>query len=304
MKKIVFLFPGQGSQYVGMGKDFYHSFKEAKDTFDEASEILNKPLTRLMFEGPDEELTYTENSQCAIFVLSMAILRCLPSVSPSICTGLSLGEYSALCASGKLSFKDTLKLVSLRASFMNDACKKNKGSMSAVLGMNRLEVDRIFSTLHGVNVANYNAPGQIVISGTQEGVSLASSLLKESGAKRIIPLQVSGAFHSPLMADAANLLKPHIEMASINSSPIDLVMNVTGTFVDNSEEIKKCLIEQVTGSVKWEQGIEIIDKSEPDLYLEIGSGKVLTGLNKKIGVSSETISVEKCVELDQLERFL
>lgn len=298
-KRLAFLFPGQGAQYVGMGKAFFDAFPLAKETFQEADDILKENLTKIIFEGPEALLTQTKNSQLGIFVVSMAMLHNVP-LKPDVCSGLSLGEYSALAASHRLGFKETLLLVRERAILMNAACEKTSGTMAAVLGLDAAGIEAAVKGLNGVWVANYNAPGQTVISGTKEGIELAASVLKEHGAKRVIPLTVHGAFHSGLMQSARDGLAPFIAKAPIQDSPIDFVMNVPGNYVKDIAEIKRCLAAQVTESVRWEQGIRAM--KDVDLFIEIGCGKTLTGLNRKIGV--ETRSVEAPADLDVLIKEL
>lgn len=308
MKKIAFLFPGQGAQYVGMGKDFAESFSIARETFEEADDILGFSLSQIIFEGPEDLLTQTKISQLAIFVNSVAILRTLqqqmPEAIPFVCTGLSLGEYTALYASGKLSFKDTLLLVQKRAQLMNDACESIPGTMAAVLGLSGSDVESAIRGISGAWVANYNCPGQVVISGTKEGVEKGSEALKSKGAKRVLSLNVSGAFHSGLMQKAQDALSPYVLAASLKETPIKLVMNAPGTFVEKMEEMRKYLISQVTQSVRWEQGILAIDAQGIDLYIEIGCGKTLSGMNRKIGVKGLTLSIDKVADLDEAAKHI
>jgi [acyl-carrier-protein] S-malonyltransferase len=304
MKKIALIFPGQGAQYPGMGKDFADHFQPARETFEEADDILQERLSKVIFEGPESELTKTKNSQLGIFVTSAAILRSLPELHPVVCSGLSLGEYTALWASGRLSFKDTLLLVQKRAQFMNEACEATKGTMAAVLGFTAAQTDQALVGSQGVWVANYNCPGQTVISGTKEGVEKAIAVLKAAGAKRVLPLQVHGAFHSGLMKRAQDALTPYIARSPIVDSPVEFVMNASGDFVTSIDEIKHLLALQVTHSVRWEQGILAIEKKGIDLYIEIGCGKTLAGLNKKIGVNAPTLSVDKLADRDETLRQL
>lgn len=300
MKK-AFLFPGQGAQIVGMGKDFYDSFQIAKEIFQEADDLLNMSLSKIIFEGPADLLTQTKNSQLAIFVNSMAILKVLeeqmPDLKPDVCAGLSLGEYTAVCASGRLGFKETLLLVRERAKLMNEACETAAGTMAAVLGMSAEEIVAALQGLEGVWVANFNAPGQTVISGTKEGIEKAAFLLKEKGAKRVLPLTVHGAFHSGLMEKAQVGLKPILDRALLQDSPVGFVMNVPGDFVKGIEAVRANLKAQVTQSVKWEQGIEAMKREGIQLFLEIGCGKTLTGLNKKMGTAA-CLSIEKVGDLE------
>lgn len=300
--KSAFLFPGQGAQYSGMGKDFYDAFPVARATFQEADDLLSENLSKIIFEGPEPLLTQTRNSQVAIFVTSVAILRTIhqqfPELKPSVCSGLSLGEYTALFAAGRLGFAETLLLVQERGRLMNEACERTSGTMAAVLGMDAAGIESAVQGLPGVWVANYNAPGQTVISGTKEGIEKAAVVLKEKGAKRVIPLTVHGAFHSGLMQSAQDGLASWVERSPIQESAIELVMNVPGKAVSGVEEMKRCLISQVTHSIRWEQGIQSMGSM--DLYLEIGCGKTLTGLGKKIGVQGLCLSIDKIADLDQL----
>jgi [acyl-carrier-protein] S-malonyltransferase len=302
MKRIAFLFPGQGAQYPGMGKDFFLHFSIAKETFQEADDLLEESLSSVIFEGSEAELTKTKNSQLGIFVFSVALSRVLqqqlPSLIPIVSSGLSLGEYSALWATGKLSFKETLFLVRERARLMTEACEKIPGTMVAVLGLTALEIDAALQGVPEVWVANYNCPGQTVISGTAMGVENGSRILKANGARRLISLQVQGAFHSGLMRIAEKGLAPFVNKAPLIQTNVDLVMNASGDFASSLEEIRKLLIAQVTHSVRWEQGILAIEKRGIDLYLEIGCGKTLAGLNKKIGSSAPTTSIEKLEDLE------
>jgi [acyl-carrier-protein] S-malonyltransferase len=310
MKKTAFLFPGQGAQYVGMGKDFFDQFLEAKEIFQEADDILGESLSTLIFEGPSDQLTLTKNSQKAIFVVSIALLRVLqkqlPDLVPNVCAGLSLGEYSAVCAAKKISFKDALLLVRDRALYMQQSCEANAGTMRVILGLEAPLVEEAIAKLqpnHAIWVANINCPGQIVISGTESGIEAASTALKDLGAKRVLPLEVSGAFHSGLMQDAQKKLEPKIEQTTLYDSDIALVMNIPGGYVKNLVDIRENLIRQVTGTVRWEQGIRAILNEEVNLFVEIGCGKTLSGMNKKIGVASDAIwSLEKVADLEILAR--
>ncbi|HSX03716.1 MAG TPA: ACP S-malonyltransferase [Rhabdochlamydiaceae bacterium] len=307
-KKFALLFPGQGAQYPGMGKDFYDLFPAARAVFEEADAILSTKFSDLIFNGAAEELKKTKNSQLSIFIMSIALLRCFEEkfspLAPQVVAGLSLGEFSALVAAKKLSFRDALLLVKARAEYMNEACLKHKGAMSAVLGLEAAEVEAAIAHLENVWVANLNCPLQVVISGTPEGVEMASQLLKQKGAKRALPLEVSGAFHSGLMKEAQERLKSHVFEAALLESEVDLVMNVPGGYVSSIEEIRSNMILQVTHPVRWEQGIRAMVQKKIDLFIEIGPGKTLTGMNKKIAPSVPVFNLEKVADLNiLLEQF-
>ncbi len=307
-KKIAFLFPGQGAQYVGMGKDFAHTYPEAKETFEEADDLLGSGLSKIIFEGPEDALTETRNSQTAIFVNSIAILQTLqrlfPELKPDVCAGLSLGEYSALVAAGNLSFQHCLPIVQYRGQYMNEACEEVRGTMAVVMGMAPEEVEAAVAGLNmpkDLWVANYNCPGQIVVSGTLKGVEAGSQVLKERGAKRVLLLQVYGAFHSGLMQSALDRLAPHIGQAPIVRGNAALVQNVPGDYVKDLDKIRHNLIQQVVAPVRWEQGVRAMQREGIDLYVEIGCGKTLAGMNKRIGVTAPTVSVDKVEDLRLFE---
>jgi [acyl-carrier-protein] S-malonyltransferase len=307
-QRMAFLFPGQGAQYPGMGRDFYDAFPVAKETFQEADDLLQESFSHLIFEGAPSELTLTKNSQIAIFIVSAAILRTVqqqfPLLCPFVCAGLSLGEYTALMAAGKISFAECLELVRIRAQAMHEACERKKGIMHVVLGLSEeavAQVVRSFGPDAQLWIANLNCPEQVVIAGTEEMAASAIPLLKEKGAKRILPLDVSGAFHSGLMLPAQEKLSSKIAEVQLLDSPIELVMNVPGDFVKDLELMRRYLVEQVVSPVRWEKGIRAI---EVDMYLEMGPGKTLSGMNKRIGVSAPTLSVEKVSDLEQLAKHL
>lgn len=309
--KIAFIFPGQGAQYVGMGRDFFEAHEIARATYEEAEEILSSHITKIVFEGPESSLTETRNSQVGIFVTSVAILRVLekqfPNLKPSMSAGLSLGEYTALYASGRVNFADCLKVVQLRANFMNEACEKNPGTMAVILGMSADEVEEAVRQVNMPNdlwAANFNCPGQVVISGTRKGIDAGTSALLAKGAKRVLPLQVHGAFHSGLMRSAEKSLAPYISALELKESPIALIMNVVGNPVQDVDQIKLNLTRQVTQSVRWEQGVRAMASEGVDLFVEIGCGKTLAGFNKRIGVTAPTISVDKVIDLEQIAQQL
>jgi [acyl-carrier-protein] S-malonyltransferase len=310
-QKIAFLFPGQGAQYPGMARDFYDHYAIAKETFEESDELLNRKLSSVVFEGPEQALTETRNSQLGIFVSSLAILRVIrklfPTMTPSLCAGLSLGEYTALSASGRLAFADGVGLVDQRARYMNDACETTQGTMAVILGLDADAVEQLVKEVNLPNdlwAANFNCPGQVVISGTLKGIEAGTTAAKAKGAKRVLPLQVHGAFHSGLMKAAEEKLTPHITHVPLKESSQELVMNVTGGPVHKTSEIRDNLIMQVTHPVRWEQGIRHMARNGVDLFVELGCGKTLAGFNKRIGVSAPMISIEKIADIHLLEELL
>jgi [acyl-carrier-protein] S-malonyltransferase len=309
MKRYAFLFPGQGAQYPGMGKDFYEQFSIAKETFQAVDEFLKDSFSKLIFEGPAPELTLTKNSQIAIYICSMAILRVVqqqfPDLKPAFCAGLSLGEYTALTAAGKADFTDCLDLVRTRALAMHQACEEVKGSMQVVLGMTEESVEAVIKEINPpqpVWIANLNCPGQIVIAGSLEALAMASDKLKQKGAKRILPLEVSGAFHSGLMQSAQKKLAAKIATVPFHESPVEIVMNVPGRSISSIDPMRQMLIEQVVSPVRWEKGIRHMMENQVQVYVEMGPGKTLNGMNKRIGVAEPTISVEKVADLDELHK--
>lgn len=310
-KRYVFLFPGQGAQYVGMGKDFIQEFPVVRQTIEEANDLLRRDIGKIILEGPEELLTETANSQVAIYIISLAYLRVLeqlvPGITPAFTAGLSLGEYTALTAAGYLPFEQGLSLVQLRGQAMNDACVQHPGTMAVVLGLTSEEVEeavRETALPNDLWAANFNCPGQVVISGTPRGIEAGSSVLTRKGAKRILPLKVHGAFHSGLMRPAALRLKEAIDETQWSQGSIPVAMNTTGKLSENIDEIKSLLTEQVTSPVRWEQSILVLEQQGIDAYLEIGCGKALSGFNKRIGVKAPTYSLEKTTDLAALEELL
>ncbi|MBM3201454.1 MAG: ACP S-malonyltransferase [Chlamydiae bacterium] len=307
MKQYVMIFPGQGAQYVGMAKDFYEQFDLAKQVFEEAADIVSFNVADLVFNSDAEELSLTKNSQLGIYVASMAILRVIEKDfglnTPMVAAGLSLGEYSALTAANKIKFADCLTLVRARGLYMHEASLEEQGTMAAVLG---LEEEAVSSALKGlpVYVANLNCMGQVVISGKKEFFPAATEQLKQAGAKRVIPLDVSGAFHTDLMDSAKIRLEPKILQTPFYSSSVDVFMNVSAKKAETEEEIKKNLIAQVVSPVRWQASIKEIEKLSPSLYLEIGPGTTLAGMNRKNQVVSATVSIGKVEDLKLLEGAL
>lgn len=279
-----YVFPGQGAQFVGMGKDLYDNNPEARALFDKADEILGFKITDLMFNGTEEDLRQTKVTQPAIFLHSVILARSLGSdFRPDMVAGHSLGEFSALVAAGALGFEDGLRLVSKRAHAMQRACELNPSTMAAVLALPDDKVEEICTTVDDVVApANYNCPGQVVISGTNAGIDAACAKMLEAGAKRALKLKVGGAFHSPLMAPAQEELEQAIRDAEFSEPVCPVYQNVDGKPHTDPEEIKQNLIKQLTAPVRWTQDVEAMIADGADDFTELGPGNVLQGLVKKI----------------------
>ena len=285
-----YVFPGQGAQFTGMGKDLYESSALAKDLFEKANEILGFRITDIMFEGTAEELKETKVTQPAVFLHSVILAKTLgDDFKPEMVAGHSLGEFSALVANGALSFEDGLKLVSQRALAMQKACEITPSTMAAVLGLADNIVEEVCASIDGVVVAaNYNCPGQLVISGETSAVEAACTAMKEAGAKRALLLPVGGAFHSPMMEPAREELAAAIEATTFSTPICPVYQNVTATAVSSPEEIKKNLIIQLTAPVKWTQSVQQMIADGATLFTEVGPGKVLAGLIGKIDKEAVT----------------
>ncbi len=291
MKAIVF--PGQGAQFPGMGKELYENNPKAKELFDKANEVLGFPITDIMFEGTAEELKQTKVTQPAIFLHSVILALTAEDFNPDMVAGHSLGEFSALVANGVLTFEDGLKLVSQRAQAMQEACEINPSTMAAILGLPDEKVEEVCASITEEIVvpANYNCPGQLVISGSNKGIEIACEKMKEAGAKRALPLPVGGAFHSPLMEPARQNLQEAILATEFSNPSCPVYQNVSTTAVTDVEEIKKNLIAQLTAPVKWTQSVQNMVADGATEFVECGPGKVLQGLVKKIHREAEVSSI-------------
>lgn len=308
--KIAFIFSGQGSQYIGMGKELYDNIPSCKKIYDKANEVLGFDLKELIFNGDKEELNITENTQPAILTTSIAILQAIKDkgINPDIVAGLSLGEYSALVASEALDFETAVSLVKKRGRFMQEAVPQGIGSMVAVIGLNEDKIKKVLKVASErgiVEIANYNTNNQIVIGGESEAVELASELLKESGARRVIPLKVSGPFHTSLLNQASIKLKNEFENIHFNTPKIKTITNVTADFIENGDEIKNLLINQVKSSVRWSETIERMLDEGIDTFIEIGPLKTLSSFVREISKEKKaTVKIFNVEDLKSLNKTL
>ncbi len=296
---IAVIFPGQGAQYVGMGKALAEKYPVAENIFELADEILGFHISEMIFNGPEEELTLTKNSQPAIYITSWAAFSVLrermPELKPSYYAGLSLGEYTAYTAAAAFNFEDGLKIVRKRGELMRKSAEKNPGTMASVMGLPLEKVEELCEKVNSrnpVNVANINSPGQIVISGSVEGVREASLKASEAGAKRVIELKVSGAFHSSLMQDAADGLSEYLSGIEISLPETPVISNVLAREAAGSEDMKNTLADQVTHSVRWQQSMEYINTFSTNIFIECGCGKVLRNLLKRIVPDAKAFGIE------------
>jgi len=305
MEKVAFIFPGQGSQYIGMGKDFFENFREAREVFQEADDVLHLSISSLCFQGPEEALKLTENTQPAVLTTSIAVLRVLQAekgVVPNLVAGHSLGEYSALVVSGALAFADSVQIVRLRGRFMQEAVPVGEGAMAAILGMERGQVEKLCEEAAQGDVltpANFNCPGQIVIAGHTKAIERAMERVKQNG-KKAVALPVSAPFHSPLMKPAGERLGKVLEGITIQDLKIPVVTNVEADINQSKERVKELLVTQVSSPVRWEESMQKISGNGIEQILEIGPGKVLSGLMKRINPKVETKNIEDIQTLKKI----
>lgn len=301
MSKIAFIYPGQGAQVCGMGQDFYEQTETGKQVFDLATEILGFSVPELCFTKNDR-LDITEYTQAAMVTTSIAMTKVLEEkgVKPDVAAGLSLGEYCALYAAGAMTEKDAIATVRQRGILMQEAVPVGQGAMAAILAMDASAIEEVISGIDGVQIANYNCPGQIVISGKKEAVETACEKLKEAGAKRAIMLNVSGPFHSGMLTGAGEKLGEVLEKVEIHPLSIPYVANVTAEYVNDAADVKPLLMKQVSSSVRWEQSVRAMLADGVDTFIEIGPGKTLAGFMKKIDRTVKVLNIEKLEDVDKV----
>lgn len=300
MSRIAFIFPGQGAQKAGMGKDFYEQTEIGRHRFDTASRLLKLDMAALCFE-PNDNLDITEYTQAAMVTTSIAMMEVLMDrgIKPDVTAGLSLGEYCALTAAGVLSADDAIRLVRTRGILMQEAVPAGQGAMAAILAMEASKMEEVLKDMDGVWIANYNCSGQIVISGKAEAVKEACEKLLAAGAKRALPLNVSGPFHSGMLRGAGEKLAEALEAVEIHTPAIPYAANVTGGYVRDAKEVKPLLASQVFSSVKWQQCVETMLADGVDTFIEIGPGKTLAGFMKKITKDVKVLNIEKLEDVDK-----
>ena len=301
--RIGFIFPGQGAQYVGMGKELFDSYDEVKELFNRADEILDRKISRICLEGPDDELIKTENTQPAVLLVSMAVVNVLAKhgVYPEMVAGLSLGEYGALVTANSITFEDALPLVMKRGQYMQKAVPLGEGMMAAVLGLEREKVEeccRLASDAGVVEPANYNCPGQIVISGNVAAVEKACTIARDKGATRTVPLSVSAPFHCSLLKPAGLALKNELDNIQIKNPEVPVVSNVEALPVKDADHIRKLLVQQVSSPVRWEDSIRYMIQLGIEVFIEVGPGRVLNGFLKKISNKIKGYNVEDLKTLE------
>lgn len=308
--KIVFMFPGQGSQTVGMGKDIYERYNEAKEIYEKASEILNIDVAKLCFEGEQEELNKTKNAQIAILVTSLAILEVLKNngVEADICTGLSLGEYTALIYSGYLSFEDGIKLIQKRGYYMGTCVPKEEFKMAAVIGAQSSIIEKVCEKLNkkGMFVvpANYNYSGQTVISGNKAAVEEATKLLNDEGIRKIIELKTSGPFHTEKLLEAKQLFEKELEKVSFMEGKVPVIKNIDGSIYTNNDNMKEILAKHIVSPVRFDKAIKLMEDNDIDTYIEIGPGRALSGFVKKENKEANVMNVCDIETLNKVLEYI
>lgn len=305
MSKIAFIFPGQGAQTCGMGQDFYEQTETGKRIFDKATELMGFSMPQLCFEENDR-LDITEYTQAAMVTASIAMMRVLEEngIKPDVAAGLSLGEYCALAAAGVMSDEDAIRTVRQRGILMQEAVPVGEGAMAAILALDASAIEEVTGAMEGVWIANYNCPGQIVISGEKAAVEEACEKLKAAGAKRAVMLNVSGPFHSGMLADAGEKLGEVLSQVELHEPQIPYVANVTAQYVKSAAEVKELLTRQVSSSVRWQQSVEAMIADGVDTFIEIGPGKTLAGFMRKISRDVKTLNVEKLEDIGKVAEAL